>query len=106
MDVAHPHHGSAAIEQIQKVKKRMRAQITPVTLIAAQMGENSSARRLQSASGITLCIAATNGARVISFSETEEWLTVELRSLDLVFPAGSTTLLCRSLPVIHSDCHC
>lgn len=72
------------------------------TSIAAQMGENSSGApfdkvRQELRSALQQQIAQGS----VSFSETEEWLTVELSS-DLVFPEGSTTLLKRSLPVIHN----
>ena len=72
------------------------------TSIAAQMGENSSGAPFDKVrKELRSALQQQMAQGSVSFSETEEWLTVELSS-DLVFPAGSTTLLKRSLPVIHS----
>lgn len=70
------------------------------TSVASQQGAQSSGApfdqvRQELRSALEKQIA--QGA--VSFSETEDWLTIELSS-DLVFPAGSTTLLKRSMPVI------
>ncbi|WP_024870855.1 OmpA family protein [Tolumonas lignilytica] len=71
------------------------------TSIAAQVGDNSSGApfdkvRQELRSALQQQIAQGS----VSFQESEEWLTIELNS-DLVFPAGSATLLKRSLPVVN-----
>jgi chemotaxis protein MotB len=72
------------------------------TSVAAQVGASSSGApfdKIRQELRTALQQQISQGS--VSFSETEDWLTVELNS-DLVFPAGSTTLLKRSLPVIHN----
>lgn len=70
------------------------------TSVAAQVGASSSGApfdKIRQELRTALQQQISQGS--VSFSETEDWLTVELSS-DLAFPAGSTTLLKRSLPVI------
>lgn len=70
------------------------------TSIVAQTGNNSSGApfdKLKQELRTALQQSVATGT--ISFSETEDWLTIRVNS-DLFFPEGSATLLKRSLPVI------
>lgn len=102
MDVGASTPASQSSSKSEGDEKDSGAKNPRQTSVAAQVGANSSGApfdKVRQELRTALQQQIAQGA--VSFSETEDWLTVELSS-DLVFPAGSTTLLKRSLPVINN----
>lgn len=70
------------------------------TSIAALMGSESSGAPFDKVrQDLRSALQQQIASGQVSISENEEWLTIDMNS-DIAFPAGSATLLKRSLPII------
>ncbi len=70
------------------------------TSIVSQTGESSSGAPFDKVrQDLRTALKEQISQGTVSFSESEQWLTIDLSS-DLFFPAGSATILKRSLPVL------